>query len=581
MKRKLFLFVVLLTVFSFFGNTKAQGVPDFSKAPDFNPETDITFKIVKSPKKVSLKEQIDIELELNVLAGFHITSEMFSFDSKDKSFTVNNIKLPKGEKTVVGEVIGGTIPITITITVEKIAQLYPFNIGYQACSEGENPVCFPPVSLSGDFKLNLTNNKAISKAGTENSKETAKDANSMEAKLINALNTNIFLALLLVFIGGIGASLTPCVYPVIPLTMAYVGARSDGSKIKGFTISLFLVLGIATTYSLLGVISAKTGSMFGSISQNPIFIIVLTMVFVAMALSMFGYYDIQLPASLNNKLQVKKKGLFGAFLVGMATGVLAAPCVGPIIVVLLSWVAQTGSMLKGFIFLFTFALGMGMLFLLIGTFSSIMSSLPKAGNWMVRVKYFFGILFFLAAALFAKSILGDFMYYFVGLAAITLIVVLLFKDNMKIVSKKTGIALLIVFVLVLAAPQFLTKKVKGQEAGVNLNYTTAIDTALKKSATDNKFVILDFYADWCAACKELDEYTWENEKVKENLKANYIMLKLDFTKATKQGKELQIKYGVKGLPTVIFVDSNGKELTRFVGFIKAYKFLEISKSLKK
>jgi thiol:disulfide interchange protein DsbD len=565
MKQKKIILVTTLVMLFFSLTVLTQNLPALSDAPAFNPEKDITFKIVQIPAKANPNEKIDIELEVNVPEGYHITSEMFGFDSKDKAFVVNEIKLPKGQKTIIGEVIGGKIPVKITLTIKKQLENYPYNITFQACSEGENPVCFPPVTLSGKFKLALEKTKAT----VNNEKQT------MENKLINALNTNIFLALLLVFLGGIGASLTPCVYPVIPLTMAYVGARSDGSKVKGFTISLFLVLGIATTYSILGMVSAKTGAMFGSISQNPIFIIVLTMIFVAMGLSMFGYYDIQLPASVNNKLQVKKKGMLGAYLVGMGTGVLAAPCVGPIIVVLLSWVAQTGSMFKGFIFLFTFSLGMGVLFVLIGTFSGIMASLPKAGNWMIKVKYVFGILFFIAAVLFAKPVLGKFMYCFIILAALTFVVVLIFKNNIKIVSKKTGIALLILFAVVLSFPQFLNNK-KTHSEGVATNYKNTITNTLNSAKKNNKLVILDFYADWCAACKELDEYTWENDKVKEILQLNYIMLKLDFTKTSKEGKELQRKYSVKGLPTVIFLDSNGKELTRFVGFVKAEKFLEIS-----
>jgi len=573
MKKKLS-FVVIAVLFTGI-NLFAQGLPALSDTPAFNPETDITFQVTKTPEKVNLNEKTDIELEVNVPEGYHITSGMFAFESKGKAFTVNEIILPKGQKTIIGEVIGGKIPIKINLTLNKQLKEFPFNITFQACSEGENPVCFPPVTLQGQFKVafNKTNTTV-----TKNSSQTEKQ--TMENRLINALNTNIFLALLLVFLGGIGASLTPCVYPVIPLTMAYVGARSDGSKIKGFTISLFLVLGIATTYSILGIISAKTGAMFGSISQNPVFIIVLTMVFVAMGLSMFGYYDIQLPASVNNKLQVKKKGMLGAYLVGMGTGVLAAPCVGPIIVVLLSWVAQTGSMFKGFIFLFTFSLGMGILFILIGTFSGVMASLPKAGNWMVKVKYVFGILFFVAAVLFAKPVLKEFMYYFIVLAALTFVVVLMFKDNMKIVSKKTGIALLVLFAIILSFPQFLNSK-KTHSEGIATNYQNTITNALSKAKKDNKLVILDFYADWCAACKELDEYTWKNDKVKENLKENYIMLKLDFTKASKEGKELQLKYNVKGLPTVIFLNQEGKELTRFVGFVKAEKFLQISNSVTK
>ncbi len=549
--------LILMTWFLMASTTIfAQGLPDgLPFGGDFDADSDVTWEIGQVPEQARTGEAVRVSMTIKVASGFHITKELFALESVDDSFEVAQLTLPEGEPSAVGRILGGSIPVEAVIVPKKAGDHLGFRITFQACSEGENPVCYPPSSREGRFDISV-----------EQGEQTLAD------RLVKALDSSILLALLIIFLGGIGASLTPCVYPVIPLTVAYVGARSEGHKFRGFILSVMLVLGIATTYSVLGVVSAKTGAVFGSFAQHPAFVITLAMIFVAMGLSMFGFYDIQLPSSLNTKLQVQRKGLLGAFLMGMATGVLAAPCVGPIIVVLLGWVAQTGSMFKGFIFLFDFALGMGLLFIVIGTFSGVLASLPKAGGWMIKVKYIFGVLFILAAMLFARPFLGDYFLPFVILAVLPLLLVLI---GGKLVNRKSGIVLLVLFLAAFLAVQFMGKKSEGTTA-----YRTAVENALQKAQPDNRIVILDFYADWCAACKELDEFTWENEDVQELLKTDAILLKLDFTKVSPEGKAFQEKYRVVGLPTVVFLSPEGEEIGRFVGFIPARAFIKQFRSLR-
>ncbi|MCK7474220.1 MAG: hypothetical protein MZV49_13250 [Rhodopseudomonas palustris] len=222
-----------------------------------------------------------------------------------------SVDLPAGQDTELGEVLGGKMPITIYVEFRKPAAVYSVEITYQACSEGSSPMCFAPETLTMELPVMVKGSSS-----------------KIEEMLLKALSDNLFFALLIVFVGGILASFTPCVYPVIPLTMAYVGARSHGKKISGFLLSLLLVLGIATTYSLLGVVSARAGSLFGSFAQQPVFLITMAFIISAMGLFMFGYFEFQIPYAMSSKLHVEKKGFFGAFLVGMASGVLAAPCVG-------------------------------------------------------------------------------------------------------------------------------------------------------------------------------------------------------------------------------------------------------------
>ncbi len=552
--KKLFIIVLMMLSVLSFAQFFPQGIQD---VPSFDPKTDIKVSVEGLPSKTKTAQPVLFNLIVDVPEGYHITKEMLTVNFKEGVFKVKKIEVPDGEKTDIGEVIGGKINIVVNGEFVRPVNNPVLEVGYQACSEGENAVCFPPATQ--EIKTDL---------------KVEKGKTTFEERIAGALDSSVLLALLLIFIGGILASFTPCVYPVIPLTMAYVGAKSDGNKLKAFVISVALVLGIATTYSILGIVSATTGSAFGSFTQSPFFIVFIGFIFIAMGLSMFGYYDIQLPYTWNTKLQPKKKGLIGAFLMGMATGVLAAPCVGPIIVVLLTWVAKTGSVFKGFIFLFDFALGMGLLFVLIGTFSGVLASLPKAGNWMIKVKYIFGILFIIAALLFTKPILGNYFWYFAVLFFIPALIAIFYH---RIVSKKTGLILLLLITVPLIAVNFV--KVK-KEAGISSNYEANIKKAVEIAKRDKKIVVIDFFTDWCAACEELEKYTWSNEKVKNYLNKNAVFLKLNLTPKTKEAEETLKKYNVIGFPTVIFLNGDGKEVKRFFGFVKPDKFLKIAGDLK-
>ena len=522
---------------------------------DFNPKTDITVKVVSAPETARKGEEINLKLMVSVPDHYHITKDLFEVGPIKGNFTVQKLVLPEGKKNILGEVLGGDIPVKVTIIANRSMNTIPFSVTYQACSDGENAMCFPPVTVKKTLDIAVSTGKK-----------------TLEQRLGDALNSSILLALLIIFIGGIGASLTPCVYPVIPLTVAFIGARSNDKKMKGFVLSIFLVLGIATTYSILGVLSAESHVAFGSIVQKPAFIIPISLVFIAMGLSMFGYYEIQLSSKLNTKLQVKKKGLLGAFLVGMATGVLAAPCVGPIVVVLLTWIAKTGSPFLGFLYMFVFALGMGVLFVLIGTFTGIMSALPKSGNWMLWVKGVFGITFIAVALWFLRPLLHGRIIFYIAILALLPILLMIFKKQWA--NGKTGLAFLLIFLVA-----FITGS-KYQKVIIPY-YKNQISQNLSTAGESNQLVILDFYADWCAACKELDENTWSNPEVIKALKGTAIMVKLDFTVTSKAGTEMQQKYGVRGLPTVIITDKNGKELKRFSGFLKPSAFLTLFNEAKK
>lgn len=363
---------------------------------------------------------------------------------------------------------------------------------------------------------------------------TEKPSTSLAESLANIsvedlISQGSILTFLFIFFAGILTSFTPCIFPMIPITLSILGSQTIGkSRWKGFVISLFYVHGIATTYSLLGLAAAKTGTLFGAYLSSPIVVSVIAFLFFAMALSMFGFYEIQVPVFIRSKLGNKKisQGYVGAYLSGLIAGIVASPCVGPVLVALLTYVAQNQRALLGFFLLFTYAMGLGLIFILMGTFSQFLSKLPKSGPWMIKVKKAFGVVL----------IIMGFYYVWPVMKA-----------------------------------YFTPPKIEQTTQSEWKPYSEK----LLEEARNKQVVVIDFYADWCAACKELDKFTFGNLEVKREL-ASAILLKVDATQETEQVTPILEKYGVVGLPTIIFIEKDGtvrKDLT-LTGFEPPLDFIK-------
>ncbi len=224
-------------------------------------------------------------------------------------------------------------------------------------------------------------------------------------QFLSALSKGHLWAFLFVFIGGILTSLTPCVYPLVPITVSVFGAGKDTSRRKSFLLSISYVFGMAVMYSILGVIVASTGSVFGTIMANPIAMGLVCTILIILGLSMLGLFDLQLPMSIQNRLNaVGGSGFGGAFIMGTVAGVIAAPCTGPALGAVLSYVATTNNITLGFFLMLTYAIGMGLLFIVIGTFSSILGSLPKSGGWMYVLENIFGVAIIAMSLFYLKNI---------------------------------------------------------------------------------------------------------------------------------------------------------------------------------
>jgi cytochrome c-type biogenesis protein len=200
----------------------------------------------------------------------------------------------------------------------------------------------------------------------------------------------ILLAYVAVYIGGVLVSFTPCIYPVIPITVAYIGSQSTGSKIKGFFLSVVYVIGTSITYTILGSIAALSGQLFGSIQTNPWTYLIVANICILMGLSMLDVFTLPLPGFLSRSRSSRKKGYIGSFLLGAASGLILGPCTAPVLGALLGYVATKQNVFFGMSMLFVFAFGMGTILIILGTFTGLLASIPKAGQWMVKIQKAFG-----------------------------------------------------------------------------------------------------------------------------------------------------------------------------------------------
>ncbi|HEY1434094.1 MAG TPA: cytochrome c biogenesis protein CcdA [Thermoanaerobaculia bacterium] len=372
--------------------------------------------------------------------------------------------------------------------------------------------------------------------------------------------------LLLLFGWGLALNLTPCVYPVIPLTVSFFGGQAHGQSRRTFLLAGAYVLGMSTTYSSLGVAAALSGRLFGAALQSPWVLVVVALVLVGLALSMFGLYDIRMPTALMQKAGARQ-GVAGAYAMGLLVGVVAAPCVGPVVLGLLAFVAATQDALLGFLFFFVLSLGLGLPFLLLAAFSGRIAALPRAGAWMEGVKKVFGWILLAMAAYFLRTALP-------GAAGAWLLTAVLVIGALALLAVHTTLKLGVraaVAVLFLAAAVFFAPLSHTEAEGPAW---AAYDAG--KIAAAARPAIVDFSASWCLPCLELDKKTFSDTRVREAL-ARRNLYKADMTKASAaETMALAEKFAILGVPTVIFLDASGQERKdlRLVGFEEADAFLK-------
>jgi thiol:disulfide interchange protein DsbD len=458
---------------------------------------------------------------------------------------------------------------------------------YQACTEDH---CLFPKSVFLEVPFQVTAGAALSTAGKF---EPLRPKNELES----AISKSALAAFLLVFAVGFLTSLTPCVYPMIPITLAILGARAKGnSHAKNFALSLVYVNGIALTYSILGLIVAMTGGLFGAALGNIYVVTAIALIFVAMALSMFGLFEIQAPAFIRNQLGAAKTthGFAGAFAAGLIAGVVASPCTGPVLISLLAYIAQSGSKVFGFALLFTFSYGMGLPFIALGLSSSWLSKMPKAGSWMEGVKVFFGVVMIGMAFYYVRLLYPAWLLQLlVGLTlvlfssfygaltplALGTTTLLRLRKGVMLSAFAAGVALISVGALtragVLAPVEKLTLTPTSSTLNSPMSWKPYSLEALAEAAKAGRPVLVDFSAEWCGACHEMDETTFIDKRIVEAGK-NFDLLRVDGTEDTPALREILERYKVQGFPTYLFFNSKGAIQTdrTVLGYLDSDAFLK-------
>jgi thioredoxin:protein disulfide reductase len=392
--------------------------------------------------------------------------------------------------------------------------------------------------------------------------------------------------LLGIFAGGMALNLTPCIYPMIPITVSYFGgqaAKGEAGKGKLVGHGLCYMMGLAFTNSVLGVIASLTGGLMGAMLQNPIVLIIVAMVLLFFASSLFGLWEMRLPSGLTQAAATSYSGYFGSLFMGLTLGVVAAPCIGPFVLGLLTWVAGMGSPWLGFVIFFTLSLGLGLPLFFLALFSGQLKKLPRSGGWMIWVRKLMGWVLVGMAVHFIRPVLpGYWGTLLLALIALSAGLHLGWIDKSQASFRafpwvKGGAG-----VMCLTLATFLVTSWAMRGPGVTWK-PYSVET-LKAAQNLNKPVIIDFYATWCTPCREIEEVAFHDPSVVKQAESDFVMIKVDVTKGGNPLYErLLTQYEVKGVPTIVFLDAGGKERRnlRLVDFIPPDQLLGRMAALKK
>ena len=591
------------------------------------------------PSAVLKDGKIIVEIKLGDKIYAYKDKLHFSIISPKKVSLDSDLKLPKPVKyhkfIVYFNDIKQSIPLSlIKKKLGKNIDKIKLKVDFQGCSK--LGLCYSPMKKEFDFNLrniNKTVSISTSKAQTKtqkiskwnlsggtlkkennspkvnikkSSKKQKNDVNqakSKESSIADTLANSSFIMVLVTFFGfGLLLSLTPCVFPMIPILSSIIVSQSkdEMNAKKGFILSLVYVLSMSIAYTIAGVLAGLFGANIQILLQNPWVIGIFSAIFVALAFSMFGYYELQLPASLQSKInrtsdKAKGKGFVSVAIMGFLSALIVGPCVAPPLAGALIYIGQTGDALLGGAALFIMSIGMGVPLFLVGIGAG--KFMPKPGGWMQNVSRVFGVVMLAVAIYLISRVIPDMItmllwaFLLIG-SAIYLGALEPLKEGisgMAKMSKVLGIIFLI-YGIMLFVGAFLgstnplnpleklqSTSYKGVSQDIKNNFTVVKnEKELEKIVNSStKPVMVDFSAKWCVSCKELDEKTFKDPRV-INLLKNFTLVRVDVTDNTKEQKDMMKKYGVFGPPVILFFDKNHKILRseKIVGYIGADEFIK-------
>ncbi len=581
MKRlKLFLFITLLVTFGFAKTPQKHLTPKEA----FNVSAIESDGVIKS--KIILGK------------GIHLYRESLKYTIIKPKEIKLKFDAPKaheldGDMVYIDEV-NITLPLA-EISSKIEGNRYTLLIEFQGCSD--NGLCYNPMEKEFVFEL-----PSGSSTGFWD-KITNLTSASNTGVVVDVLKAeSSFFVVFLFFILGLLLALTPCIFPMIPILSSILVAQSDGkrqSAIQGFLTSLVYVLSMAITYTLVGVLSGLLGADIQAIMQNPWVLTAFALMFLALAFSLFGYYQIQLPTKWQSRINTasdsaKGKGIVGTMVMGFLSAFIIGPCVAPPLAGAVIFISQTGDALLGGLALFMMSMGMGFPLLLIGLGAG--RFMPKAGGWMDRVSQIFGVImlglsiFMLSKVVSVEITILLWALLFMG---ISLFMGVFSSDSKRklvqltgLVSLVYGISLLVGFLsgttsMLHPFEKFTSSSTQNHSIHQTEEHQGYSLARLKKEIASSSLpVVVDFSKKSCSACRELEEFTFTNQEVKEELK-RFTFITVDVTNQTKEEREILKKYNLFGTPNIIFFDTNNNYLKNksITGFVDAKRFREHLKSI--
>ena len=572
---------ILLLIFTFIYSFSAGLSQDFLEPTE-------AFK----PAFIKNKDSLSFKLELG--------KDIYLYDDKLKVFITKPQKIEITEEINIPNPVNydefivqfNNLDLTIPFSLLKSkvdSSEYEIEVKFQGCSKAG--LCYAPMSE----KYLLTFDGKTSTQEIKKEEKVEQNINLSETDSIaSTLKDGNMLLVLATFFGfGLLLSLTPCVFPMIPILSSIIVGASKNENMtasRGFFLSLVYVLSMSVAYTIAGIIAGVFGANLQAALQNPYVLVVFALIFVALAFSMFGYFEIKLPQSIQTKLNKttdgkEKQGIAGIAIMGFLSALIVGPCVAPPLAGALVYIGQTGDALLGGMALFVLSLGMGVPLLLIGLGAG--KFMPKPGGWMEGITRIFGIvmlgvaIWLLERVLSASVIMSLWALLLLGTAIYLKTLTNMITELISSVLFILGVVLLVGLISGATNPLKPLEKLIGSKNIVNTNELVfqkvkniaELELAIKNSP---KPIMLDFWASWCVACKELEEITFKDEEVIKKLQG-FTLLKADVTVNSDEDKALQKMFGVVGPPALIFWDKDKNEVksSKIVGYKNPKEFLEI------